>query len=80
MRLKNSKEIKAFKEAIAKCKGDVWLETPMGDRYNLKSLYCQYLAIDRLLEDEGKELELFTQNREDEVHFFKFFEEYPDAL
>lgn len=80
MRLKNSKEIKAFKEAIAKCKGDVWLETPMGDRYNLKSLYCQYLAIDRLLEDEGNELELYCRDTNDEMNFFRFFEKYPDAL
>jgi len=80
MRLKNSKEIQAFQEAIADCQGEVWLETPMGDKYNLKSLYCHYLAIDKLLEDEGNELELFCQYKEDELNFFRFFEEYPDAL
>lgn len=80
MRLKNSKEIDAFKEAISKCKGDVWLETPMGDRYNLKSYCCQYLAIGKLLEDKGDELELFCQLREDDINFFHFFENYPNAL
>lgn len=52
----------------------------MGDKYNLKSLYCHYLDIDKLFEDEGNELELFCQYKEDELNFFRFFEEYPDAL
>ena len=70
MRLKNSKEIAAFEKAIAASKGEVWLETPEGDRLNLKSLYCKYIAIDRLLEDKGNELELYCQFKEDERFFF----------
>lgn len=80
MRLKNSKEIKAFEEAINKSKGDVWLETPEGDKLNLKSLYCKYIAIDRLLEDRGNDLELYCQLHEDEMNFFNFFNAYPDSL
>lgn len=80
MRLKNSKEIKAFEEAINKSKGDVWLETPEGDKLNLKSLYCKYIAIDRLLEDRGNDLELYCQLHEDEMNFFNFFDVYPDSL
>lgn len=80
MKLKNSKEIKAFEEAINKSKGDVWLETPEGDKLNLKSLYCKYIAIDRLLEDRGNDLELYCQLREDEMNFFNFFNNYPDSL
>lgn len=80
MRLKNSKEIKAFEEAINKSKGDVWLETPEGDKLNLKSLYCKYIAIDRLLEDRGNDLELYCQLHEDEMNFFNFFNTYPDSL
>lgn len=80
MRLKSSKEIKDFEEAINKSKGQVWLETPDGDRLNLKSLYCKYIAIDRMLEDRGEDLELYCQFKEDEMNFFKFFNKYPDAL
>lgn len=80
MKLKNSKEIAAFEKAIAASKGEVWLETPEGDRLNLKSLYCKYIAIDRLLEDKGDELELYCQFKEDERFFFDFFNAYPDAL
>lgn len=80
MKLKNSKEIKAFEEAINKSRGEVWLETPDGDKLNLKSLYCKYIAIDKMLEDKGEDLELYCQFKEDEMNFFKFFNEYPDAL
>lgn len=80
MKLKNSKEIKAFEEAINKSRGEVWLETPNGDRLNLKSLYCKYIAIDKMLEDKGEDLELYCQFKEDEMNFFKFFNDYPDAL
>ena len=80
MKLKNSKEIKAFEEAINKSRGEVWLETPNGDRLNLKSLYCKYIAIDKMLEDKGEDLELYCQFKEDEMNFFYFFNKYPDAL
>lgn len=80
MKLKNSKEIKAFEEAINKSRGEVWLETPNGDKLNLKSLYCKYIAIDKMLEDKGEDLELYCQFKEDEMNFFKFFNKYPDAL
>lgn len=80
MKLKNSKEIKAFEEAINKSRGEVWLETPDGDKLNLKSLYCKYIAIDKMLEDKGEDLELYCQFKEDEMNFFKFFNDYPDAL
>lgn len=80
MKLKSSKEIKAFEEAINKSRGEVWLETPDGDKLNLKSLYCKYIAIDRMLEDRGEDLELYCQLKEDEINFFQFFNKYPDAL
>ena len=48
MRLRNIAEIEAFKEAISVAKNDVWLESPNGDRYNLKSELSQYLALGTL--------------------------------
>lgn len=70
----------AFQEAINACKGDVWLESPNGDRYNLKSIFSQYIALDALLREKGDELELFCGLHEDEVNFFKFFKENPEVL
>ena len=38
-----------------------------GDVFNLKSSLSQYLAVGRLIEESGDNLELFAQTREDEV-------------
>ena len=80
MKLTNIKELDAFSAAIDACKGQVWLESPYGDKYNLKSRFNQYIAFGALLGCHGDELELFCQNKEDERYFMKFFYEYPDVL
>ena len=80
MKLTNIKELDAFKAAIEKCRGDVWLISPYGDKYQLKSLFNQYLAFGKLLDEHGDELKLFCQFKEDEVHFMKFFYENPNVL
>lgn len=79
MRLKNASEneINAFKEAITSCKGEVWLESAEGDKFNLKSVVSQYLALAELLKEHGKDLDLYCQFHEDEHYFYKFFDKYP---
>ena len=79
MKITKITELDAFKEAIAKCKGDVWLLSPYGDKYQLKSLFSQYLAFGELLGKHGDEMELYCQFTEDEGHFIKFFHEYPEV-
>ena len=49
MKLTNIKELDAFSAAIDACKGQVWLESPDGDKYNLKSRFNQYIAFGALL-------------------------------
>ena len=71
MRLTNSKEIMEFRYAIAKYKGDVWLEDQEGNKFNLKSVISQYIALGELLQDKGENLELFCSIPEDESHFHK---------
>lgn len=80
MRLTNSKEIMEFRFAISKCKGSVWLEDAEGNKFNLKSVISQYIALGELLQDKGETLELFCSNPEDEAHFMKFFKDNPGAL
>ena len=80
MRLTNSKEIMEFRYAIAKCKGDVWLEDAEGNKFNLRSVISQYIALGELLQDKGEQLELFCSIPEDEAHFMKFFKDNPDVL
>ena len=80
MKLTKTTEIEAFRAAISACKGEVWLESPSGDKYNLKSLFSQYLALGAMLETNGDELELYCGLPEDEAHFFKFFREHPEVM
>ena len=80
MRLTKTTEIDAFREAINACRGDVWLESIYDDKYNLKSLFSQHMALDAMLAENGDELELFCSIPAEEGYFFKFFREYPEVL
>ena len=80
MKLTNRIEIVDFLSAIKAAKGEVWLESIYGDRYNLKSALARYVAIDQLLHNHTNELELFCQLPEDDSLFFEFFAKYPEVL
>ena len=66
MKLKNIKEVEAFRSAVKECTGDVYLKSIDGDVFNLKSALSEYIALGRLLSEQGDSLELFASNREDE--------------
>ena len=80
MRLNNIQQVEEFLDAVKLAKGDVWLESQQGDRYNLKSVLVRYIAIGALIEDHKNDLELFCANKSDEAIFLHFFEENPTAL
>ena len=80
MKFTKAIEIDDFFDTVAKCTGDVWLTSPYGDRYVLKSLFSRYTAIAALLSEHGDELELYCQNPGDESRFYKYFDEHPDVI
>ena len=80
MKIINIEELNEFLEAASNATGPVYLRSPYGDCYNLKSLFSQYIAIGELLGKHGDEMELYCDNREDEPLFFKFFKENPEVL
>lgn len=80
MKFKTQEEVKEFLSIVDSCKGEVILTSKYGDKYNLKSILTQYIAIGALLGNRGDELELFCSNKEDEQKFFKFFYEKPEIL
>ena len=67
MKLSNITDVQKFTAAVNACEGDVYLKSVEGDVFNLKSSLSQYIAICRLLEESGDNLELFAQTREDEL-------------
>lgn len=79
MKIRNLSQLNDFVAAVNDCQGVVWLESPEGDRYNLKSTFNQYVALDKLLEERGDYLELTCSNKDDEELFVKFFDRHPEA-
>ena len=77
MRLKNIEEINAFLATVNSCRGEVWLESQYGDKFNLKSKLSQYVAMGALLSDKDEVLELFCSNKDDEQRFLQYFMEHP---
>ena len=61
MKFNSISDVDAFVSAVDKCKGDVWLESAQGDRFNLKSELSRYVAIGELIKDESESLELFVR-------------------
>ena len=50
MRLRSEADIQAFMDAVNACHGEVYLKSPEGDIFNLKSSMSRYIAIGRLIE------------------------------
>ena len=72
MILRSINDVDAFRKVINSCEGAVWLERAMGDKFDLKSIFSQYIAIGRLLEDHNEELEIFATSFEDTVKISNF--------
>ena len=75
MKLTNIKDVKKFISVLDTCKRDVYLKSPEGDVFNLKSSLSQYIAIGRLLEESGDSLELFANDPVDEAKLIGFLGE-----
>lgn len=80
MKLQKISQVELFLETVNSCIGDVWMTSPYGDKYNLKSLLTQYVAVAALLGDRGDEMELWCGRKEDEGKFLKLFSEHPEML
>ena len=76
MKLTKISQVEDFLAAVNAAESNVWLTSIYGDKYNLKSLLTQYVAIGALLGDKGDELELFCDSKADEALFLKFFFEH----
>lgn len=79
MKLRNISVLNAFIGAVNQSKGAVWLESPDGDKFNLKRQFSQYIALSALLSSHGDSLELFCSDPNDEALFFEFFSNNPEV-
>lgn len=79
MKIRNISQLNDFLAAVNQCQGGVWLESPEGDKYNLKSQFSQYVALGALLTEQGSNLELYCSHVEDEENFYRFLSEHPEV-
>ena len=75
MRLRSEAVVQEFLDAVSQCGGDVYLKSPEGDIFNLKSSMSRYIAIGRLIEEQGDTLELFADRKEDQARLMPLDEE-----
>ena len=64
-----------FNRKVSQCGGDVYLKSPEGDIFNLKSSMSRYIAIGRLIEEQGDTLELFADRKEDQARLMPLVED-----
>lgn len=74
MKFNNVTDTKAFFDAVDKCKGRVELVTSEGDRLNLKSNLCKYVALADIFSGKSgiKEMEIVASEPEDISTLVKF--------
>ena len=72
MKLQNIHEVEDFRKVVHQCKDDVFLKSQEGDVFNLKSAMSEYVALGRLLSEQGDSLELFADSKEDEALLLNF--------
>lgn len=72
-------EVNEFFRIVESCNGEVWLESPRGDRFVLKSVFSRYIAMSALLVEKSSELLLYCQLPEDEAKFYEYFDKYPSV-
>jgi hypothetical protein len=66
MKILNITDVNRFFEVLDKCKGKVELVTAEGDRLNLRSKLCQYVALSKIFSDAKiDEIELIASEPDD---------------
>ncbi len=73
MKIKNINNPKRFFEVLNQCKGRVELITSEGDRLNLKSTLCQYIALTQMFKDARiDDVELIVSEPDDFAMLLEF--------
>ena len=75
MRLTNIKDVQKFIDVVSSCEHEVYLKSLEGNIFKLKSSMSQYIAIGRLIQESGSSLELFANDKNDQIRLINFLHE-----
>ncbi|MDP4110334.1 MAG: polya polymerase [Bacillota bacterium] len=65
--------IKSFYQAVEECRGKVEIVTEAGDRLNLKSKLCQYVAMSEIFKDASiGSIEIEIEDPSDKMKILSF--------
>ena len=80
MTIRNKEEMQLFENAIDRCQKTVWLITPEGDQYDLKTPAGRDQGLRKMLNvKDYEEPELFTSCLADEMIMFEFLSQCKQA-
>ena len=73
LKLFNLTDIQGFFSVVESCEGDVYITSPNGAKFNLKSNLTKYIAFSKILINaEAEQLELEVTNSKDAGKFIDF--------
>ena len=75
MKTRTENEVRLFDTAISSCARPVWLVSPSGTAYNLKSAGERKEAMDLWVRDIREEMEIFAGSYEDEAVMMGFLKQ-----
>ena len=76
MKIRTLGEIRAFEDAVEKCSSIIWLVSPEGNYYNMKSDEEYMSGVECWANDTEKTAEIFTSSYEDEAIMMDFCRRY----
>ena len=80
MKFNNITDVEEFIRIVDGCRGEVYLTSQYGDKFNLKSKLSQYVALGLLIGEHGSELELWCDDKEDEAKVMEYLTKHPEVM
>ena len=73
MKIRSMKELAAFNEMLNRCCGQVWIESPSGEKTDLTEESTRTRGLCALLGERAEEYEIYARSREDEMLLLDYF-------
>ena len=73
MKIRSMRELAAFNEMLNRCCGQVWIESPKGEKTDLTEESTRPRGLSALLGESAEEYGIYARRREDEMLLLDYF-------
>ena len=73
MKIRSMRELAAFNEMLNRCCGQVWIESPDGEKLDLTEQSTRTRGLSALLGERAEEYGIYARRREDEMLLLDYF-------